>query len=176
MYLEPDLKKRVIEANRGAQLELYYLCFNTLISVAKRYEKNEEDIETLVNDSFIRIIKNLDKYIEGNFEGWIKKIITNIALDSIRKNKKESNVFSEKYIPENLYYKQYYDIDYIETKNQILKKIEFLPKKTKQIFIMFIFDEFSRKEISDKLNISIETVKWHMGEARLKLKKDINLK
>ena len=56
------LIKDVIKGKRKAQMELYRLCFNTLMSVCSRYKKNKEDAAFLANDAFLKILTNLTKY------------------------------------------------------------------------------------------------------------------
>jgi len=62
-----ELLKKVQSYDRRAQLELYQLCYPVLIGVARRFRKNEEDHKTMVNNAFMKIIQNLDKYQDLRF-------------------------------------------------------------------------------------------------------------
>ena len=56
MKVSTQLIERVINKERKAQLELYRICFSTLMSVAFRYKKNEADAAALSNDAFLKIL------------------------------------------------------------------------------------------------------------------------
>ena len=59
-----------------------------LMGVCYRYATNGDEAQDLLQDGFIKIFEKLDKYSGiGSFEGWMRRIIVNTALDNIRKNK-----------------------------------------------------------------------------------------
>jgi RNA polymerase sigma factor (sigma-70 family) len=82
-----ELLKKVQSNDRRAQLELYQLCYPVLIGVARRFRKNEEEHKTLVNNAFMKIIQNIEKYQDIRFFSWIKRIITNEIIDDFRRSK-----------------------------------------------------------------------------------------
>lgn len=88
-----DLLNKAFEYDRKSQLELCKLCFPILVAVARRYRTNDEDHVTLVNNAFIKIIQNLDKYKDAYFFSWIKRIMTNEVIDDYRRNKKYNTLF-----------------------------------------------------------------------------------
>jgi RNA polymerase sigma factor (sigma-70 family) len=91
------LIKRIVKQDRKAQLELYRICFSTLMSVAFRYKKNEEDAAALANEAFLKILTNIAKYNSiSPFEAWIRRIAINTAIDDYRKNKKEKRCSKRK--------------------------------------------------------------------------------
>ena len=113
MILDKNLKERVIINDRKAQLELYRLCFNILMGVARRYKKNEEEKQTLVNNAFIKIVTNLSNYKEqSNFSGWVKRIITNEVIDDFRKQKNYRELINQDYSIDNIEIEEYPIIDY----------------------------------------------------------------
>lgn len=171
MILENELKQRVIACDRKAQLELYRLCFNLLMGIARRYKKNEEDKQTLVNNAFIKIVINLDKYKEqSSFQGWAKRIIMNVVIDDFRRQKNYKELINQDHPIDNIQTEQHPDIDYHYSEQELLAMIEQLPKATKLVFNLFAIDGLSHKEICEQLGIGIETSKWHMKEARKILK------
>jgi RNA polymerase sigma factor (sigma-70 family) len=171
MILEKELKERVIVCDRKAQMELYRLCFNLLMGVARRYKKNEEDKQTLVNNAFIKIASNLHRYEEkSSFAGWVKRIIMNEVIDDFRKQKNYKELFNQDHDIDNVEIEDHAEVDYRHSEQELLNMLETLPKATKLVFSMFAIDGFSHKEICEQLNISAETSKWHMKEARKILK------
>lgn len=171
MILDNKLKQRVIDCDRKAQLELYRLCFNLLMGIARRYKKNEEDKQTLVNNAFIKIVTNLEKYEErSSFQGWVKRIIMNEVIDDFRKQKNYKELINQDQSIDNIQVEQYAEIDYHYSAQELLSMMEKLPKATKLVFNLFAVDGYSHKEICEQLGIGLETSKWHMKEARKLLK------
>ena len=76
--------------NRRAHQELYDCCFNVLMSIAKRYHKNDNDAVACVNLAFLKIVKSLKSFLkqEAEFLPWIRRIVINVIIDEFRKNKK----------------------------------------------------------------------------------------
>ena len=171
MEIKEHLIKKVIKEDRKAQLELYRICFNTLMSVTNRYKNNEEDAVSLANNSFLKILTNLNKYDKKvPFEAWIRRITLNEVIDDFRKNKKRVEMFdsideydSDKDISLN-------DIDRNMEEEVVNNYLLQLPPATRTVFCLFAIDDYSHKEICAELKISLETSKWHMKEARKRLK------
>lgn len=171
MVLEKQLKDSVIAQNRQAQLELYNMCFDLLMNIAQRYKHNEEDKQTLVNNAFIKIVTNLGKYQEmSSFFGWVKRIVMNVVIDDFRKNKNYSELINQDFPIEAETIGNYGDIEYQHSEEALLEMIGRLPENTQHIFNLFAIDGFSHKEIAESLDIKVEASKWHMKNARKKLK------
>lgn len=170
MTLDKALKESVISRDRRAQLELYTMCFDQLMGVARRYKNNDEDRQTLVNNAFIKIIVNLHKYEDNNFGGWVKRIIMNEVIDDYRKQKKYNEFINMDQPIDNLNIIEAGAAEHVHSEEALLAMVETLPNATKHVFNLFAIDGFSHKEICDQLNISLETSKWHMKEARKRLK------
>lgn len=165
------LIKRLVKQDRKAQMELYRICFSLLMSVAYRYKKNEEDAAALSNDAFLKILTNIKKYNSNNpFEAWIRRIAINTAIDDYRKNKKREEMFEAADSFEGIEKVTYNEIDnQIET-DELNDMLLELPKATRVVFNLFAIDGYSHKEITEELGIGLETSKWHMKEARKRLK------
>lgn len=165
------LIKRLVKQDRKAQMELYRICFSLLMSVAYRYKKNEEDAAALSNDAFLKILTNIEKYNSNNpFEAWIRRIAINTAIDDYRKNKKREEMFEAADSFEGIEKVTYNEIDnQIET-DELNDMLLELPKATRVVFNLFAIDGYSHKEITEELGIGLETSKWHMKEARKRLK------
>ena len=90
----PPLKllKQCTSNDRKAHYALYEWCFSDLISICRRYYKNDEDLKSAVNMSFLKVIQSLDTVIQKYdgliFYHWMKRIAINQVIDEFRKNKK----------------------------------------------------------------------------------------
>lgn len=173
MELDNSFIKKLINQDRRAQLELYKKSFGILMSVSYRYKKNEEDAKSLSITSFLKVLTNIESYKPNiPFNAWIRRIAINTAIDDFRKNSKHNLIeYSDEISTNENYTINDYDLEIRaeELNNMILK----LPKATKLVFNLFAIDGYSHKEIAEQLNISTNTSKWHVKEARKKLKEQI---
>jgi len=149
-----------------------------MLSICIRYTKDIELAKEVLNEGFFKIFVNIKKFKhKGSFEGWAKRIMVNNAIDFIRKNKKHEVVGSIETNPMEV--KNSSSNEGMENllQEDLLKLFKELPPKTQLTFGLYVIDGFKHNEIADKLNITIETSKWHVKEARKYLKKRIiNLK
>ena len=173
MELDNSFIKKLIQQDRRAQLELYKKSFGILMSVAYRYKNNEEDAKALSITSFLKVLTNIESYKPNiPFNAWIRRIAINTAIDDFRKNSKHNLIeYSDEISSNQNYTLNEYDLEIKaeELNNMILN----LPKATKLVFNLFAIDGYSHKEIAQQLNISANTSKWHVKEARKKLKEQI---
>ncbi|MBL1281316.1 MAG: RNA polymerase sigma factor [Fluviicola sp.] len=149
------------------------------MKVTVRYFINEEDRMSVVNNSFIKIIDKIEHFKQGtNYNAWIKRITYNEVINFYRKEKKyksflDFEIYDSK-IETHSNTEEDYNASLLE-ESEILKLIHQLPSATRIVFDMYIIEGgFSYKDISKTLNISTETVKWHLKQARKQLKEKIN--
>jgi len=124
-----------------------------------------------VNDGFLKVFKKLDTYQnKGSFEGWIRRIVFNCLSDYFKKENKYLKflILEERDRPQpstnsdSLYYED------------LLILIDQLPFSSSRVFKLYAIEGYSHKEIAKQLNISDGTSKWHLSEARKKLKVLVN--
>jgi len=152
-----------------AQEELYRLYAQRLFGVCLKYSTNYQQAEDNLQDGFITIFKKISQYQDkGSFEGWMKRIIINTALQKYRK---------EKYldiINEDLLEEQEIEIDEEDLPvDFLLKLIQELPPRYREVFNLYVLDGYSHKEISALLNISQGSSKSNLARARGILKERI---
>ena len=93
LVIDKSFIKKLANNDQRAQLLLYKKCFSILMSVAYRYKNNEEDAKSLAISSFLKILKNIEKYKdEIPFEAWIRRISINNAIDDFRKNQRRKDI------------------------------------------------------------------------------------
>ena len=142
--------------------DLYLLCL--------KYCKNVEDAQDNLHDGFMEIFKNIRKYAEkGSFEGWMKRIIINKAIDKY-KNQREVNIT----INNDLMEDSFVDTDELKLPLDILLNlIQELPNQYRLVFNLYEMDDYSHKEISELLSISEGTSKSNLNRAKIALKEKI---
>ncbi len=175
-YSEQDIIAGCRKKNRTIQEHLYKENYSMFLKVCARYAKNMMDAEQLLNDGFLKIFTQIDKYGNtGSFEGWMKRVMVNTCLDYLRSTylKEEMTMHVNAILPEETN---------LAVSNEGLESLEFrelvdliqtLPAMTRTVFNLFVFEGFNHKEISGQLDISEGTSHWHVHQARNVLQKKI---
>jgi RNA polymerase sigma factor (sigma-70 family) len=166
--------KKIKAYDQKVLLDLYQFTFSILMRVAVRYKTNRSDQMTLVNNAFMKIISKIDSFKIGtNYEAWTRKIIQNEIIDDFRKSHRNNHiVYTNSFINEGESHDDF-DLDEKYEEQKILNLLQRLPPATRMVFSLFALEDMKSKEISTQLNISSETVKWHLSEARKKLKSEL---
>ena len=152
-----------------AQEQLYKLYSHKLFALCLKYSSDRQQAEDNLQDAFLMIFKKISQYQEkGSFEGWMKRITINIALQKYRKQ----TVFE--IIHEDQLSEPQIEIDDEEVSvDFLLKIIQELPDRYRQVFNLYALDGFSHKEIAEFLDISPGTSKSNLSRARIILKEKI---
>lgn len=167
---QDKLIKNCIHKNPKAQKELYNLYKDTLYNLCLKYCKNKSEAEDNLHDAFITIFKKIGNYKnKGSFEGWMKRITINMAIDTYKKNGYTNEILDNQLAD---------DITIDEDKfsaplETILGTIQELPNQYRIVFNLYELDNFTHKEISNLLNISIGTSKSNLHRAKSILKNKI---
>ncbi|QFZ54390.1 sigma-70 family RNA polymerase sigma factor [Oceanihabitans sp. IOP_32] len=152
-----------------AQGELYKLFSSKLFSICLKYSRNYAEAEDNLQDAFLTIFNKIEHYKnKGSFEGWLKRITINTALQRYRSEKKfdliHENIQDEAEIE---ICQDPIPLDYL------LKIIQELPDRYRLVFNLYVLDGYSHKEIANMLNINIGTSKSNLFRARQTLKDTI---
>ncbi|WWC85033.1 ECF RNA polymerase sigma factor SigE [Mycovorax composti] len=161
---ENDLITGCIEGDRRMQEELYNRFAPKMYAVCLRYASNADEAQDILQDGFIKVFRKLDSYRgDGSFEGWIRRIFVNTAIEYFRKKKylqpvteREENTIEGKYISA---------LDGLAEKD-ILDLISQLSPGYRTVFNMYVVEGYSHKEIGDMLGISEGTSKSQLSRAK----------
>ena len=157
---------------RSAQKKLYDKYAPDAYGTVKRLIYNDEaKAKEILNESFFKVFRDLDKYaFQGAFEGWIRKIVVHTAADHLRKKIQAAPVREVQ--PEDAYINSE-PVENLSHK-ELLSLIATLPEAQREVFNLFVFEDYSHKEIGQMLNINPNTCRWHLNDARRRLKEKIN--
>ena len=167
-----DILKNIIEQcineDRKAQKQLYTLYYGKMMNVCLRYTKNADDAQDLLQDGFVKVFKHLKEYdFKGSFEGWVRRIVVNTAIDFYRKYKDVNFVDdSDNRILENSKVESADSIYSNFGVEEIMNSIQQLSPVYRTVFNMYVLDGFSHKQISEELNISEGTSKSNLSKAK----------
>lgn len=169
MPSETDLIQGSINGDRQMQKMLYDHFSSKMYGVCLRYAGNENDAGDILQEGFIKVFRNLEKFrSEGSFEGWVRRIFVNTAIEHYRKKVKLYNVSEAQ---ENTIEDTNLDaLDNLATKD-LMAIINELSPGYKTVFNMHVIEGYSHKEIADMLGITEGTSKSQLARAKGVLKK-----
>lgn len=170
---DEELRALCIKGDGSAQNELYRRYVPKLWGVCLRYAKNKMSAEDILQEGFIRIFTYLDKYKgEGSFEGWMRRVMVNTAINYYRKNLSTAKEmeYTEVFAVKS------YEPDAISqlSNEEVLGLVQELPNGYRTVFNLFVMEGYSHKDISETLNISENTSKSQLSRARGLLQEKIN--
>ncbi len=175
IFLENDdlvLIKGCINNERKAQNMLFHKYSKKMMSVCFRYSRNREDAEEVLIDGFKRVFDKISTYKgTGSLEGWIRKVIVNVAIAKFNSSSKlyKHVDFDSVNIPNNE------PTDFLAELNakELMIQIQKLPPVYQMVFNLYVFEGLKHKEIAQQLGISEGTSKSNLSDARSWLKKRI---
>jgi len=152
-----------------AQSQLYKLFSGKLFSLCLKYSRNYAEAEDNLQDSFVTIFKKISQFNnKGSFEGWLKRITINTALQRYR-NKGVFNIINEENIEEVTIEIEEDDISI----DYLLSIIQELPDRYRMVFNLYVLDGYSHKDVASMLKITTGTSKSNLARARMILKDKI---
>jgi RNA polymerase sigma-70 factor (ECF subfamily) len=162
---ESDLINGCLKDDRRMQEELYRRFSPRMYAVCLRYAGNAEEAQDILQEGFIKVFKKLDSFrSEGSFEGWVRRIFVNTAIEHFRRKKylmpvteREENTIEGKYLSvlDNL------------AAADIMALVQELSPGYRTVFNMYVVEGYSHKEIGDILGISEGTSKSQLSRAKV---------
>lgn len=171
-YQLDQIIKDCIKGKSKAQEFLYVEFASKMLGVSLRYSKDLAEAEDTLQDGFIKIFQNIKSYqFKGSFEGWMRRIIVNTALEKFRKAKKIQIVEEFIDIEDNG------DENYSESDISIdilLKMVQELPDRYRMVFSLYVLDGYPHNEIAEVMNISVGTSKSNLARGRAILRQKVS--
>lgn len=150
--------------NREAQYKLYSLLSGKMFAVCLRYAKNREAAEDLLQEGFVKVFTNIEKFRgDGSFEGWVRRIIVNTAVEYYRKSTKMYPMVNVDDVNKDVIWEDTGDNLELE---DVMKLINSLSTGYRTIFNLYVVEGYSHKEIAEMLDISEGTSKSQLARAR----------
>lgn len=131
---------------QDAQKELYRMYSSKLFGACLRYASCYQEAEDYLQEGFIRIYKNMYQYKDtGSFSGWLYRVMINVALEHIRKNKKrQHHADLEEAIHISMDTEDVYDNF---GARDIMLMVQKLPEGYRAVFNLYVVEGYSHKEI-----------------------------
>lgn len=168
-----QLIQTCIAGDRHAQSRLYELFAPKMFAVCMRYSKSREEAEDILQEGFVQVFRSLETFkFAGSFEGWIRKIMVNCALQKYRSKARLHAVVDIENNQQEIAEAENV-IAQIGTK-ELLKMVQQLPPGYRLVFNLYVFEGMKHREIAGHLGISEGTSKSNLYDARAILQKAVN--
>ena len=158
--------KGCLSGDRRDQELLYRRYSPKFYAVSLQYSADTDEARDILQESFIKIFDNLGKFNhEGSFEGWMRRIVVNTALERYRNRYYLTRVDDIEETAEPVSEPDTDDFAGLEAYD-LLNMIMELPPKYRMVFNLFAIEGYSHKEIGEMLRISEGTSKSNLSRAR----------
>ena len=164
LYSDNDLLEGCLQGDRRMQRELYNRFAPKMYGVCLRYATNAEEAEDVLQEGFIKVFKKISSFrSEGSFEGWIRRVFVNTAIEHYRKRlylqpitEREEDTVEGNYLSvlDNL------------AERDIIKLVQQLSPGYRTVFNMYVVEGYSHKQIAEELGISEGTSKSQLSRAK----------
>jgi RNA polymerase sigma-70 factor (ECF subfamily) len=142
-----------------------------MYAICLRYAENADDAADLLQEGFIKVFKNLQKFRgEGSFEGWMRRVFVNTCIEHFRKKVYLNSITEneERTIED-------YSANALDNlaEKDIVQLIQELSPGYRTVFNLYVVEGYSHKEIGDLLQISEGTSKSQLARAKMLLQKRV---
>ena len=174
-----DIIKRCKHGDRKAQEAVYNLLAGKMFAVCLRYCPDYEEARDLLHDGFVTIFTKIGQFHqEGSFEGWVRRIFVNQAMERWRNEAKMTVVNSVDEVDRQIAVTDNEEVEdewdaYSLTEAEMLELVDELPPQYKVVFNLYVIDGLSHRDIAEKLGISESTSRSNLLRARSILQKQI---
>lgn len=170
-----NIHQEIIDAckagDRNAQFNIYKLYYKAMYNTSLRIVNNTMEAEDIMQDSFLQAFQRIHSYTgQGSFGSWLKRIVINKSLDTLRK-KKEIVSIDEKDVefPDTIEENREEEIQLQVT--EVKEAINELPEEYRLIITLYLLEQYSHEEISEMLHISNNLSRTRLVRAKQKVMK-----
>jgi RNA polymerase sigma-70 factor (ECF subfamily) len=169
-YTDEELVRACTRNDRRAQEVLYRRFFPVMLRMCLRYTRDEDTALDILNAGFLRVFQKIESFaFKGSLEGWIRRLIYRCIADHFRNNARYLHflVLDEQ---DDVVQEQGLDRLYEE---DILQVVRQLPPMSQEVFRLYAIEGYSHAEIAETLTMSEGTSKWHLSNARQRLREQL---
>jgi len=161
---ESDIIEGCILGNPRMQRMLYEKFSPKMYALCIRYAGNTDDAQDILQDGFVKVFGNIARFKgTGSFEGWIRRIIVNTAIEHFRK-KNTLQVIDEH--TENQLADDHTNIFNLLEAKELLEIIKSMPAGYRTVFNLYAVEGYTHKEIATMMNLTEGTSKSQYARAK----------
>lgn len=141
-----------------------------MFNVSLRILNRREEAEDVLQESFVKMFQSLDSFQgRSSFGAWFKRIVVNRSLNHLKKRKVQYVEVKEEIL--GLFDAEEEEVkEYPVTVEQVQKALKELPDGYRVVFTLYMFEDYSHKEIANELGITVSTSKSQLNRAKSKIR------
>ena len=160
---------------RRAQRFIFERYYRLMFGVCLRYMSDQDSVQDVVQEGFLKVFNNIGGYtFKGSFEGWMRRIMVNTAIDAIRRRNAAGWVLGEEAsfepVDEETGWEEDDEVDATFNVHDVMEAMEQLTPVYRAVFNLYVFDNLGHQEIADRLGIQVGTSKSNLAKARRNLR------
>ena len=164
MISDTDLIEGCQREDRKMQHELYHRFAPKMYGVCLRYAGSVEEAEDILQEGFIKVFRKIGSFRgEGSFEGWIRRIFVNTAIEHFRRKSYLQPITERE---ENTVETQYLSVLDNLAEKDIINLVQQLSPGYRTVFNMYVVEGYTHKQIAEMLGISEGTSKSQLSRAK----------
>lgn len=173
--LERELIRRVQGGDHEAYDQLVRRHLARAYQVAYRITREKADAEDLVQDSFLAVLKHIDRFdLDRPFAPWLHRIIVNRGL-SARRGTRRFDDASDPDIEPSRAPSPGAQAEHGEIRERFHAALEALPEKQRFAIQLHEVEGFTAEEIGAQLDVAAGTVRWYIHQARKALREALGV-
>jgi RNA polymerase sigma-70 factor (ECF subfamily) len=171
-----EIVEGCIANNRKCQEQLFKLFYGKMLSVCIRYIPDRDSAQEVLQEGFIKVFDKIGAFDhKGSLEGWVRRIVVNTAIDHIRKSKKDpfrTDQDDDFKLGASDPMVEMEELQLLELKAELaMEAIQQLSPAYRTVFSLYVLEDYSHKEIAEKLGISEGTSKSNLAKAKMNLQR-----
>ncbi len=170
-----DLIRRCAGGDRRAQNEVFRRLYGKMLGTCMRYAGNTDEAKDILQDGFLKVFGNIGNYNgKGSFEGWVRRIMVNTAIDAIRKKRQVFVSVDETdhdWLGEEENTELAWNRTLVKETERVMEAVQNLSPAYRTVFNLYVIEDYSHKEIAEMLGISEGTSKSNLSKAKAILKR-----
>jgi RNA polymerase sigma factor (sigma-70 family) len=159
-----NIIKGCLDGDRKSQERLYKMFSSKMFGLCLQYSDNYDDAKDILQEAFIKVFQKLGQFDHrGSFEGWMRRIMINTALEKYRSHLHLYPLTGEEMKKEGPAYEEVFER---LSANDLIRLVQELPPRYRMVFNLYAIEGYAHKEISEILGITIGTSKSNLARAR----------
>ncbi len=153
-----------LKGDRKCQEQLYHMFSAKMYGLCLQYADNKDDASDILQEGFIKVFRKLEQFGgKGSFEGWVRRIMINTALERYRSQVRLYPLTDNTVKKENLSHEEVFDR---LSASDLIRMVQDLPPRYRMVFNLYAIEGYSHKEIGEMMGITVGTSKSNLSRAR----------
>ena len=171
--------RKTLAGDRKAFDELVLRYQRSALAVSFRLLGKSEDAQEVVQEAFLKAYKSLASLEKPEaFAGWLMRIVSNLSLNARRGRKTRQTAPLDEVLDSGVRDPQAGGdsvdpsrvLEGRELGERMKAALDQLPEKQRLAVLMFTIEQLPQKQVAEALGCSVEAVKWHVFQARKRLR------